>query len=68
MAPMRITVFPDMPSGNGQEIPFSSARLSTLDIVLREHGTDKAIFRSLNPKLFNLRISRYLVIILIISE
>ena len=31
---------------------------------MREHGTDSAMFRSLNPKPFNLRISRYLVIIL----
>lgn len=30
--------------------------LSTLDTVLREHGTNKAMFRSLNPKFFNLRI------------
>ena len=53
-----------MPSGNGQEMPFSLARLSTLDTVLREHGADKAMFRSLNPEPFNFRIFRYLVIIL----
>mgnify|MGYP007031368069 CR=1 FL=1 len=46
------------------EIPRSLAHLNTLETVLREHGTDSAMFRSLNPKPFNLRISRYLVIIL----
>ena len=51
-------------SESGHEIPHSSAHLSTLETVLREHGTDSAMFRSLNPKPFNLRISRYLVIIL----
>ena len=51
-------------SESGHEILRSSAHLSTLETVLREHGTDSAMFRSLNPKPFNLRISRYLVIIL----
>lgn len=51
-------------SGNGHEILFSSARFNTFDTVFREQGTDKAMFRSLNPRLFSRRISRYLVIIL----
>ena len=51
-----------VPSGSGQEIPFSSALFTTLDTVFHEHGTDRAMFRSLNPRLLSLRISRYLVI------
>ena len=53
-----------MPSGNGHEILFSPARFNTFDTVFREQETDKAMFRSLNPRLFSRRISRYLVIIL----
>jgi hypothetical protein len=51
-------------SGNGQETFFSLTSFSTFETVLREQGTDKAMFRSLNPRLFSRRISRYLVIIL----
>ncbi len=51
MVLMRIIVFSRSPSvmtsGNGQKMPFFSACLRTLDTVLREHGTDKAMFRSL---------------------
>ena len=35
----------------------------TFETVFREHGTLKAMFRLLNPRLESLRISRYLVIV-----
>ena len=50
--------------GAGHEISSSLARFRTLDTLFRKHGIDNAIFRSLNLKLLNRNISRYLVIIL----
>ena len=38
------------------------ARFKTFETVFREHGTLKAMFRLLNPRLESLRISRYWVI------
>lgn len=40
----------------------SCARADTLATVLRETLQLRAMFRSLNPRLFSLKISRYLVI------
>jgi len=46
-----------VPDGSGQVMPFSAASFRIFDTVLREHGMESAMFRSLNPKFFNLRIS-----------
>ena len=49
-------------SGDDHGIPCSSALPNTRGTVFLEHDTLCAMFRSLNPNLFRLRISRYLVI------
>ncbi len=40
-------------------VPFSSALFTTLDTVFSEHGTDRAMFRSLNHRLLSFRTSQY---------
>lgn len=49
-------------TSNGQEISNSCSRFKIFATVFLEHRTLNAMFRLLNPKLDNLRVSRYLVI------